>query len=193
MERTNKTTTLVYNAFIMAIIILMSAVPSIGFIQIPPIAITLVHIPVIIGAILFGFKAALLFSLTFGVSSLLVALTRGAATDVLFINPLVSVLPRLIFGIIIVVLYMALSKIKMKEQARIGITAFLSSFAHSIIVLTAIFISLGIQNPAEGNAIFRNVLAAVFTVNVTLEAVVATVVSIPVIMASRKVLKDKIR
>jgi len=54
-NRSKKTKKMVYNGFIMAIIIIMSLVPFLGFIQVPPIAVTLVHIPVIIGAILLVF------------------------------------------------------------------------------------------------------------------------------------------
>ncbi|MFB0918300.1 MAG: ECF transporter S component [Clostridiaceae bacterium] len=190
--RSNKTRKLVYNAMIMAIIIIMSVVPFLGFIQIPPVAVTLVHIPVIIGGILFGLKSSLLFATTFGLSSLFVAMTRGAATDVLFINPMVSVVPRIIFGFAIVLIYNLVKNTNMSEQVKIGITAFLSSFIHSLIVIAALFISMGITDPSGiGSETLKGILATLFTVNVTLEAIVATIVTIPVVIASRKVLKDE--
>lgn len=190
-NRSKKTKKMVYNGFIMAIIIIMSLVPFLGFIQVPPIAVTLVHIPVIIGAILLGFNSALLFSLTFGLSSLFVALTRGSTPlDVLFTNPMISVVPRVIFGVAIIVIYNLVKKTSLKDGAKIGITAFLSSFFHSIIVITALFIALGINDPTGvGSNLLTGILAALFTVNVTLEAVVAAIITVPVVLASRKVLK----
>ncbi len=190
-NRSKKTKKMVYNGFIMAIIIIMSVVPFLGFIQVPPIAVTLVHIPVIIGAILLGFNSALLFSLTFGLSSLFVALTRGSTPlDVLFTNPMISVVPRVIFGVAIIVIYNLVKKTSLKDGAKIGITAFLSSFFHSIIVITALFIALGINDPTGvGSNLLTGILAALFTVNVTLEAVVAAILTVPVVLASRKVLK----
>lgn len=191
MKTTNRTQQLVYYAMVMAIIILMAAVPFLGFIQIPPIAITLVHIPVIIGTILFGWKAGILFGLTFGVSSMLVAITRGTATDVLFINPFISVLPRVIFGVLIYPIYTLLGKLT-DDTVRIGVTAFLSSFLHSLLVISAIYISLNMAAWSGFNAeLFRLILAAVLTVNITLEAVASTIVAIPLVRAVRSSLRKR--
>lgn len=189
MNTTTKTQKLVYYAMVMAIIILMAVVPFLGFIQIPPIAITLVHIPVIIGTILFGWKAGILFGLTFGVSSMLVAITRGAATDLLFINPLVSVVPRVIFGALIYPLYAFFSRIFKREPASIGVTAFVSSFVHSVLVITAIFITLNMV--AWDSETFRSIMAAVLTVNITLEAVASTIIAIPLVKAMKNYLNRR--
>ncbi len=189
MNTTTKTQKLVYYAMVMAIIILMAVVPFLGFIQIPPIAITLVHIPVIIGTLLFGWKAGILFGLTFGVSSMLVAITRGAATDLLFINPLVSVVPRVIFGALIYPLYTLFARIFKKESATIGVTAFVSSFVHSVLVITAIFITLNMG--AWDVATFRTILAAVLTINITLEAVASTLIAIPLVKAVKSYLNRR--
>lgn len=84
-----------------AILIIMTFVPNIGFITIGPISIVLIHVPVIIGAILLGWKRGLLYGAAFGIASLIKASTMPAGTfDAFFINPLISVLPRLIFGLV---------------------------------------------------------------------------------------------
>lgn len=193
MNTRGKTQTMVYYGMIIAIIILMSVVPFLGFIQIPPIAITLVHIPVIIGAMLFDWKAGVVFGLAFGLSSLVVAMTRGAATDLLFINPLISVVPRVIFGALVYPIYKLFEKVQASEGLAIGLTAFVSSFVHSVLVLTMIFFVLSGQ--AQGgvldNEIFQKVLAAVLTVNVTLEAVVSTIVAIPLVKAVRTSMRNR--
>lgn len=88
-----------YDAMFLAIIILMTFVPYLGYIQIGPISFTLVHIPVLIGSALFGWKRGLLYGLFFGLGSLIKATTLPGTIDFLFVNPLVSVLPRLIFGL----------------------------------------------------------------------------------------------
>ena len=194
MNTRGKTQTMVYYGMIFAIIILMSLVPFLGFIQVGPVAITLVHIPVIIGAILFGWRAGALFGLVFGLSSMFVAMTRGATPiDVLFINPLVSVLPRVIFGALIYPVYKMFEKVQASEGLAIGLAAFVSSAIHSVVVLTAIFIALNLQASAGifDNALFQNIIAAVLTINVTLEAVVSTVIAIPLVKALRKSLKNR--
>ena len=185
MNTNLKTTNMVYYGVIMAIIIVMSAVPFLGFIQIPPIAITIVHIPVIIGTILFGWKAGILFGLTFGLSSLFVAMTRGAATDLLFINPLISVVPRVIFGALIYPIYRLFEKIQSSEALSIGLTGFVASVLHSVLVLTAIFLYLSNQAGGFDGSVFQAVLAAVLTINITLEAALSTIIAIPLVKAVR--------
>ena len=92
-----KTKTIVYNALLIAIVIILATVPNLGYIQVGGMAITIIHIPVIIAAVLFGYKSALLMGIAFGVTSMIVAATRGVGGDILFINPLVSVVPRVLF------------------------------------------------------------------------------------------------
>lgn len=90
-------------AVIGAIIVLMALVPQVGFIKIPFLAFdfTLLFIPVIIGATLFDRKGGVILGLVFGLSSLFVAYTRPATPfDITFQNPVVSVLPRVIFPLV---------------------------------------------------------------------------------------------
>lgn len=190
MNKKTNTRNMTYYGMIMAIIIVMSLVPFLGYIQIPPLAITLIHIPVIIGSILFGWKAGLLFALTFGLSSMFVAMTRGATPlDLLFINPLVSVLPRVIFGALIYPIYRFFERVQSSEALSIGITAFVSTFIHSILVLTAMFLALGLKAGSFDGNVFMQVLAAVLTVVPLLEAVASTLISIPLVKAVRKSFK----
>ena len=63
------------------------------------VSITIMHVPVIIGAILEGPVVGLVIGLIFGVFSLLqAAMAPTGPIDVFFTNPLVSVLPRLLIG-----------------------------------------------------------------------------------------------
>lgn len=186
MNTNVRTRNMVYYGVIMAIIIIMSAVPFLGFIQVPPISITIVHIPVIIGTILFGWKAGILFGLTFGLSSLIVAMTRGAATDLLFINPLISVVPRVIFGALIFPVYRLFEKIQSSEALSIGLTGFVSSIIHSVLVLTAIYLLLSNQaGSGVDGSVLQAVVAAVLSVNITLEAALSTLIAIPLVKAVR--------
>jgi len=82
------------------IILLMAFVPQLGFIQIGFVALTIIHIPVLIGEGMGGKKVAISLGLAFGLASLSQALLRPVTpVDLLFQNPLVSVLPRFLFGL----------------------------------------------------------------------------------------------
>ncbi len=75
------------------------------------VSITIMHVPVIIGAILEGPVVGLVIGLIFGVFSLLqAAMAPTGPIDVFFTNPMVSVLPRLLIGPITYFVYKAFKK-----------------------------------------------------------------------------------
>ncbi len=83
-----------------AIILVMTFVPQVGFITIGTMALTLIHIPVLIGAFLLPKKYVVLLGFMFGIGSLIrAATTPTGVLDPAFVNPLVSVLPRMLFAL----------------------------------------------------------------------------------------------
>ena len=93
---------LVLAAVFIAIIIVMTAVPYTGYITYLPggIAITTLHIPVIIGAVFLGWKYGALLGGVWGLTCVVKAYLNPEAGNIPFQNPLVSVLPRIIVGIV---------------------------------------------------------------------------------------------
>ena len=89
-----------FDAMFLALFVVFSYIPYIGYINIGPIAFTTMHILVLIGALLFGKWKGALFGLFMGVLSLLVSLQYPGTINYLFLNPFVSVLPRVIFGFV---------------------------------------------------------------------------------------------
>jgi uncharacterized membrane protein len=74
-------------------------------------AITIMHVPVIIGAVLEGPLVGAAIGLIFGVFSLLQAtLAPTGPTDVFFTNPVVSVVPRLFIGVFAWLTYRAVRR-----------------------------------------------------------------------------------
>ncbi len=103
------------SAILIAIIVMMSYIPYVGYITIPgtPISICTIHIVVILAALLFGWDQGLVAGLTFGLFSLIIAATSPKGPgDAYFVNPLVSVLPRVLFGVISGLIFTLLRKIK---------------------------------------------------------------------------------
>ncbi|MDR3051369.1 MAG: ECF transporter S component [Oscillospiraceae bacterium] len=87
---------LVTLALLLAVMLVLAYTP-LGFIAIgPSVSATLTFLPVLIGTLCEGLGAGLLLGLCFGIISLLKALAPVGVLDVLFLNPLVSVLPRLL-------------------------------------------------------------------------------------------------
>ena len=97
-----KTQELILVSLFSAIILILAMVPNVGLISFGAVAITIIHIPVLIGAMtLKRVSSVLVLGLLFGLGSLFAALTRGSTPiDLAFINPLISVLPRILFALI---------------------------------------------------------------------------------------------
>ena len=70
MNRSKKTTNMVLAGVMTALIIAMSSVPFLGYIPLGVINATIIHIPVIIGAILLGPKYGAFLGLVFGMTSM---------------------------------------------------------------------------------------------------------------------------
>ena len=175
-----KTRELVLNAIFIGLIAIMAWFPNLGYIQIfPSVGITIIHIPVIVGALTYK-RSGWVLGTAFGLSSLFVALTRPATPiDFLFQNPLVSVLPRIIFGLVIYFLYQFFTKYVKNKSVAIGLTAFISTLIHSVLVLTMIFI-FGVEI-LGGSEVALKVIGTILVTNASIEALAAVLVGVPVI------------
>lgn len=71
-----------------------------GFIPIGPTRATIMHIPVIIGAIMEGPLVGGFIGLLFGMLSMFQAMSNPTPVSFVFLNPLVSILPRFLIGIV---------------------------------------------------------------------------------------------
>lgn len=177
----NKTQKLTRLALIMALLVILGFTP-LGFIAVPPVSITLMHIPVIIGSILLGYSYGGVLGLAFGIISMIKATTTPMASDILF-SPVLSgapiystimcVLPRVLLGIIPGLLCGWFKKTPMPETLSIGISAAISTIVHTFSVLFFMSIFFGGMTIVD---IFKFIVA----INGSLEIVVAVVISIAV-------------
>lgn len=116
------------------IILLMSLIPQIGFVTIlPGVSITLVHIPTLIAVFILRPKSGLIVSVMFGIGSLIASFMYAATPfDIAFRNPLVSVLPRALFGIAawgVFQGFLRLSKIRIGKYLMFGFVTLITTFA----------------------------------------------------------------
>ncbi|MFA5576416.1 MAG: ECF transporter S component [Tissierellaceae bacterium] len=93
-----------------AVSIVLGMTP-IGFIPIGPTRATIMHIPVIIGALMEGPLVGGLIGLIFGLFSIYQALTNPTPVSAVFLNPLVSIVPRILIGIVAYYVYSGLRKL----------------------------------------------------------------------------------
>ncbi|MBU5425520.1 ECF transporter S component [Tissierella pigra] len=103
-----------------------------GFIPVGPTRATIMHIPVIIGALMEGPVVGGFVGLIFGIFSIFQAITNPTPVSFVFLNPIVSILPRVLIGIVSSYVYNRLKKMG-KEKTKIllyliliGIISYLS-------------------------------------------------------------------
>lgn len=87
-----------------AICIVLGTTP-LGFIPIGPTKATIMHIPVLIGAILEGPIVGMAIGLIFGLFSMFNALTNPTPVSFIFLNPVVAILPRILMGVVAYYVY----------------------------------------------------------------------------------------
>lgn len=145
MQRREKIRRITFLAVLVSIILLMSFTP-IGYIKILPLSleITLITIPVVIGAILLGPIAGLILGALFGITSFLqcvLGLSPFGAT-LLTINPfltfIVCVVPRTLMGLFAGLIYQGLKKANVKNVIAHIITNVVGPILNTVLFMTAL-------------------------------------------------------
>lgn len=168
-----------------AIIIVLGAT-GIGFIPIPPMKLTIMHIPVIIGALLEGPIVGGLLGLLFGIFSIFQAINTPTPVSFIFMNPIVAVLPRILIGITPFISY---KYIKMKNtKIRISIAAAIGSFTNTIGVLGLIYLLYINQyaNALHISLSVANKTLLILLLNGFTSATAAILITLPVVIAVNK-------
>jgi uncharacterized membrane protein len=170
-----------------AISIILGAT-GLGFIPIPPVKATIMHVPVIIGAILEGPIVGAMVGLIFGIFSIVQSITSPTPLSFIFLNPLVSVLPRVLIGFTSYYTYKAI-KTNFKSL-NIGIAAAIGSLTNTCGVLGMMYL-IYLQPYAKGLNISvgaaKKGIAAVAVTNGTPEAILSVIITIAVVTAVNKI------
>ncbi|HIU77807.1 MAG TPA: ECF transporter S component [Candidatus Avilachnospira avicola] len=182
-------------ALLIAIELVMAVTP-LGYIMIPPIAATLMHIPVIVGAIIMGPKAGAALGTVFGITSLWKASTQATSPVDLAFSPFVSgkpiqslimcMGPRILLGILAALFFRAfMEAFHGKEGVSIGLAAVVSTICHTVMVLglLALFFS-------EFGMGVMSVVLSLVTVSSACEMLAAAIISIAVCIPLRKMLNQ---
>jgi uncharacterized membrane protein len=150
-------------------------------------SITILHIPVLVGAALLNVRSAIIFGLTFGVISWIVSLTSPLVgpADLIFNNPLISIFPRILFGLSAGMLFSIGNKLKGSlRYVGYGLLALVATLLHTIFVLIMIWIFESANLIASFNNLFQFIWI-VISANGIIEAGVAAVL-VPILVVALK-------
>jgi uncharacterized membrane protein len=181
-------------------VVIVLGLTGVGFIPLPLGAVTILHVPVIIGAVLEGPLAGLFIGLLFGLFSLIQsAIAAASPLDAAFVNPLISVLPRICIGPAAWVLYALISgelrrrrtipgaaapeaevsRVKVSREIAALITA---SIAGSLVNTCLVLSALGLSGQLPWPVIFT-----VAAANGPPEAAVAAVIVLAIVLAWKRI------
>ncbi len=182
-------------AMLSAVIIVMTFVPYLGYISYGGLSITLIHIPVIIGACILGVKGGTVLGSVWGISCLIKAVLAPPTPleGIIFKNPLIALIPRIIAGAAAGLVYSLLSKKLDRKSVPSAVSALTACICNTALVMGGIYLfygekygaQLGISSVSFGG--LTNYIIAAFGINALLEIAVGIAVSVPVSAALRKI------
>ena len=204
-----KTKKLTLTAIFLAIIILFSFTP-LGFINLGFIKATLVHVPVIIGAIVLGPRVGAFLGLAFGLLSMTINTITPSALSFAF-SPFIPVygtnsgslwaiaialIPRILTGVVPYYVYKWLKKNNTNQNISLFSAGIAGSLVNTILVMNMIFFlfqdAYGSIKGISGGAELYKVILSVIFINGVPEAIVAGIATSAVAAVLLKLL-DKNR
>ena len=177
----NKTYRIAILGILSAFIIVQTFVPFLGNIPIPPLNPTIIHITVIVAAFVLSTKDGMLVGLVWGLARMVKAYTLPASPLdlLLWTNPVIAVVPRVMVGLVAGLIFHAFLK---RKQEKVGMVtaAVLGSLTNTVLVLGFIALFYGNEYATALNVDPSNllkVLAGIVATNGIGEAVAAGLIA----------------
>jgi uncharacterized membrane protein len=136
-----KTKNLTFIAIFAAIVVLQNVVPVIGGLNLGVFKITLIHVTVAVSAIILGPKAGAIIGGFWGISSFISAVVAplNPIQAMVFTNPIISVLPRILVGLVAGWLFILLQK-RFTATISAATAGLLAALTNTILVLGLIYL-----------------------------------------------------
>ncbi len=190
MKNKKKLVRLVLFALFSALIVAMTFTPYMGYITVGIIEITTLHIVVIVGAAILGAKYGALLGGIWGLTCVVRAFQFGIIP---FQNPMVSLVPRIIVGLVAGLVFFLLSKTKCKKPVSLALCAFTGTLTNTVLVLGSLKIFGGFEVLfGESAKTLEVIIGTLISTNGLIELIAAVILVPSIYMATHKIIKDKI-
>lgn len=178
--RNANTQKLIRAGILSALIIVMTVVPYTGYIYYGLIEITTLHIVVAIGAVLLGWRYGAVLGFVWGATCMVRALTNPLWAP--FINPLISLVPRIAVGLVAGLVADLLRKLKCRTYVVAAVSAAMATLTNTVLVLTALKLFSALL---DGAPLTSAIYSTLIGVNGIIEMVAAIVITPGIITALR--------
>lgn len=180
-------------AMFVAIELAIGLIPNVGYIRInPAMAITIMHIPVILAGVLFGWKSGAVIGFFFGLTSLINAtflmpspiesplyspFYQGGVFSGNGWSLVICFVPRILVGIVAALAYRGFDRIsRMPKIASLAVAGVLASLTNTVLVLGGVFLFFREPYAAANNisvTALWNIIMGIISLNGLIEAGVA--------------------
>lgn len=167
-------------------------VTGIGFIRLPIFNLTIMHVPVIIGALIEGPFVGASVGLIFGLFSMYQNFTAPGITSFIFWNPIIALVPRVLIGIVAYYSFQFLKNKFKNKSIAIGISSILATLTNTIGVLGLTYVFY-LEQYAQAREISTEAVAGTLLTiagtNGLAEAVASALITIPIVTTLLKIRK----
>src|SRR6056297_3858018 len=154
----------------------------------------LLFIPTIVTSIVMGPKAGALMGFLAGATTMLRAIIAPLNPfDVLFINPLVSILPRIFVGVVPFLVYKLIKSLMKNEtgdKLAILLGGAFGAATNTALVMTMLYLVYAKKVVEMVGVGFKVFLVTIITTNAILEVTAAAILTVPAVLAYRKISKQ---
>lgn len=206
-----KTFNMVMTALFIAIIVVMTFIPNVGYINLIVIKATLLHVPVIVGSIVLGPKNGAVLGATFGITSLIKNTFEPSLLSFAFSpfyslgdvggngwSVVIALVPRILVGVIPYFVYKGIEKLlkdfKRRRLIAIPVAAAVGTFTNTLLVMNLIYFCFRDEFATAKNIAVEavyDVILGIIAANGIPETIVAVVLGTAVSMALLKVMPQE--
>ncbi|QTJ46812.1 ECF transporter S component [Dolosigranulum pigrum] len=191
MKQTINTKRLTMMAIATAILLIQNFVPFLGNLPLPPLNPTIIHITVIVFTFLLGTRDGMIIGAIWGIIRMIRAFAMPASPldPLIWTNPMIAILPRLLIGLTVGVTYQWLQK-RWPSAHSLRISAFLGSLTNTVFVMLFIYVFFTediayLMNIQMDNIVY-GLLAIVVTSGIP-EAIIAAIIAPIVVKPLKKI------
>lgn len=203
-----KTFNMVMTALFIAIIVVMTFVPNVGYINLIIIKATLLHVPVIVGSIVLGPKNGAVLGGVFGLTSLIKNTLEPSLLSFAFspfyslgdvggnfFSVIIAMVPRILVGVIPYFVYKGLMQVMKNFKGRrlvaIPVASAVGSLTNTVLVMNMIYLffkeELAAAKQVEIEVVY-DVILGIIAANGIPETIVAVVLGTAASMALLKLM-----
>ena len=194
-------------ALLAAIMMVMSVTP-LGYIPLPFMKATIMHIPVIIGACLLGPRVGAGLGALFGVTSVVMATINPNITSFVFTpfysfneqfhgsiwSIVVAMLPRILIGVVSGYVFILVKKVIKNDTVSLMLAGISGAMTNTIGVMGLIYIFFGEQYAIAGGKdpqLLLGIIIGIIATNGVMEAIIAAILTAAVCKAVLAAIKGQ--